>query len=400
MMFGPRRLGLGIGRDRISAVLISGGSVRWAVCRPRQPDAPLADAIVSLLAECPRRRLYPLGAIAALGPTVSQLKCLTDVPPLRDAKEIVALVRENTGRFFLRNGVPLLVSGANVESATRIWIAAIDAPVVAEVAAGCRRAGIALRAVVPSAVVLRHAICDTTITWIDGDVRLDIAYGDNAPSSVRRAPANGAVPEFPQLVGALSEVKADARDAIDAAGAALMPRNEAVVVRATHATPRAVPSRRRLARAALACAVAITVGLVAPGVVASFAARRDVAAEARIESRARVSRGDANALAQTTADLRALTGFSNSRQSMVLLLAEITRSLPDSSSLVAFQVDSTGLGSVVAVSPHAAAVVDAVERTPGLASPQIVGPVTRERVGGRIVERVAVRFQVIARGDR
>jgi hypothetical protein len=85
---------------------------------------------------------------------------------------------------------------------------------------------------------------------------------------------------------------------------------------------------------------------------------------------------------------------------MVLLLAEITRSLPDSSSLVAFQVDSTGLGSVVAVSPHAAAVVDAVERTPGLASPQIVGPVTRERVGGRTLERVSVRFQLIARSAR
>lgn len=400
MMFGPRRLGLGIGRDRISAVLISGGSVRWAVCRPRQPDAPLADAIASLLAECPRRRVYPVSAIAALGPTVSQLKCLTDVPPLRDAKEFAALVRENTGRFFLRNGVPLLVSRAYVESATRIWIAAMDAPVVADVAAGCRRAGIALRAVVPSAVVLRHAIRDTTITWIDGDVRLDIAYGDNAPTSVRRAPANGAVPEFPQLVGALSELGADARDVIEAAGAALMPRNESVVVRANDATPRAVPSRRRLTRAALACAVAIAAALVAPGAVASVAARRDRAAEARIGSRAHASRSDANALAQTTAALRALADVSNSRQSMVLLVAEITRSMPDSSSLVAFEVDSTGLGSVVAVSPHAAAVVDAVERTPGLASPQIMGPVTQERVGGRTVERVAVRFQVIPRGGR
>ena len=112
-------------------------------------------------------------------------------------------------------------------------------------------------------------------------------------------------------------------------------------------------------------------GVVLPGVVASFAARRDAAAQARIESRASASRSNANALAQTTAALRALADYSNSRQSMVLLLAEITRSLPDSSSLVAFQVDSTGLGSVVAVSPHAAAIVDAVERTPGLASPQI-----------------------------
>jgi type II secretory pathway pseudopilin PulG len=400
MMFGPQRLGLGIGRDRISAVLIVRGSIRWAAWAPRQPDTSLADAIASLLAACPRRRVYPLGAIAALGPTVSQLKCLTDLPPIGAASAIVALVRENTGRFFLRNGVPLLVSGAHIESASRVWIAAVDAPVVADVAAGCRRAGITLQAIVPSAVALRHAIRDRSITWIDGDVRLDIAYGDNAPTSVRRAPANGAALGVPRLVSTLSEFGEPARDAIDAAGAALTPRNEPVVVRAADATPRAVPSRRRLARAAAACVVAIAAALVLPGVVASFAARRDAAAQARIESRASASRSDANALAQTTAALRALADFSNSRQSMVLLLAEITRSLPDSSSLVAFQVDSTGLGSVVAVSPHAAAVVDAVERTPGLASPQIVGPVTRERVGGRTLERVSVRFQLIARSAR
>src|SRR6185312_11487413 len=114
--------------------------------------------------------------------------------------------------------------------------------------------------------------------------------------------------------------------------------------------------------------------------VATFAQRRDVASEARIESSARAARTGANELAQTTAALRALGNYSDSRRSMVLLLAEITRSLPDSSSLVAFQVDSTGLGNVVAITPHAAEVVDAVERTPGLASPQIIGPVTRERI--------------------
>src|SRR6185437_4701267 len=112
----------------------------------------------------------PVSVVSALGPSVSQLKCLTDLPPVADSKALVALVRENTGRFFLRNGILLLISGVHVESPSRVWVAGVDAPVVADVAAGCRRVGIVLRAVVPSAVALRHAIRTDAIAWIDGDV--------------------------------------------------------------------------------------------------------------------------------------------------------------------------------------------------------------------------------------
>ncbi|MGH7649038.1 MAG: hypothetical protein ACREND_13040, partial [Gemmatimonadaceae bacterium] len=54
-----------------------------------------------------------------------------------------------------------------------------------------------------------------------------------------------------------------------------------------------------------------------------------------------------------------------------------------------------GLGNVVALAPHAAAVIDAVERMPGLTSPVIIGPVTKENVGGRNVERVTVQFRLM-----
>lgn len=394
MMFGRRRLGLGIGRDRVSAVLIVGRAVRWAAHSPRHPETALADAIAALLTDCPRRSMLRLTATAAVGPTVSQLKCLTDVPPVPDAKAIVALVRENSGRFFLRNGVPLLISGAHVESPSRIWVAAVDGPVVAEVAAGCRRAGIRLRSVVPSAVSLRHAIRGKSITWLDGDVRLDIAFGDKSPFSVRRMPANGVCSETPPPVSALANLGHDALGSTDAIGAALTPRDEAISVRVDEA-PR-VASPRRLTHAAIACFSACVLALASPGVIASLAARNDRAGEARIEASVRAARSDANELARTTAEMRSLADFADARRSMVLLLTEITRALPDSATLVALQVDSGGSGSVVALAPHAAAVVDAVERTPGLASPQILGPVTRESVGGRTMERVAVRFRVLA----
>src|SRR6185437_10765212 len=121
---------------------------------------------------------------------------------------------------------------------------------------------------------------------------------------------------------------------------------------------------------------------------------RDRASQAAIAGGARVAERDANELAATSTTLRALSDFGASRRSMTLLLAEVTRGLPDSTTLVAFQVDSTGLGSVVALAPHAAAVIDAVERMPGLALPQIIGPVTRERAAERDVERVTVQFRL------
>lgn len=96
-----------------------------------------------------------------------------------------------------------------------------------------------------------------------------------------------------------------------------------------------------------------------------------------------------------TAALGALASFSQSRRSLTLLLAQLTRALPEGSALIAFQVDSAGTGNVVAIGPHAAAVVDAVERVPGFASPEIVGPVTRETASGKHLDRVMIRFHVV-----
>jgi hypothetical protein len=364
MKFGRRRLGLGIGRDHVSAVLLVGSSVRWAASREREPGVSLGEALRPLLTECPRRGLLPISVTAAFGPSMSQLKCLTELPPIGAARALAAMVQENVGRFFLRNGVQLTVSGALVETPGRVWIAAFDTPVIDEAAAVCREAGLCLRHIVPSAIALRRTTRDVSATCTDGDVQLNA-------------------------------LQVSVPHALDAAGAALTKRSDAMLARVPAPSPPAATTRAALRRSATVCALALVVALVSPGIATSIAVRRDRASQAAIAGGARVAERDANELAATSTTLRALSDFGASRRSMTLLLAEVTRGLPDSTTLVAFQVDSSGLGNVVALAPHAAAVIDAVERMPSLSSPSIIGPVTRESVGGRNLERVTVQFRLV-----
>ncbi|HEX5180128.1 MAG TPA: hypothetical protein VFW04_12410 [Gemmatimonadaceae bacterium] len=394
MNIGRRSLGLGIADDRVSAVLLVGGSVRWAASRRLDPDAPLGHALRALLAACPRRGILPVTVTAAFGPSVSQLRCLTGLPPIGQPRALAAMVRENAGRFFVRNGVALTISEALIEGRARVWIAAFDAPVVAEVAGACRDVGLSLRYVIPTAMALRRAIRGGSVTWKDGRVQLSITYGAAGPLSVRRMPVAEHASAFPQLIDALSSLESSP-DAVDAAGAALSCGHDTVVARPAAAVPD-VGSRRRARRiAGAACLSAISVALLSPGAATSVALHRDRARATLIAARAGTAEHDLSKLARVSTALRALSDLSASRQSMTLLLAEVTRGLPDSAALVAFQVDSSGLASVVALAPHAAAVVDAVERMPGIASPQIIGPVTRESAGGRTIERVTVQFRLL-----
>ncbi|MGH7719649.1 MAG: hypothetical protein ACREON_12500, partial [Gemmatimonadaceae bacterium] len=78
---------------------------------------------------------------------------------------------------------------------------------------------------------------------------------------------------------------------------------------------------------------------------------------------------------------------------LTLLMADLTRALPEGSALVAFRSDSAA-GSIVALAPRAAAVLTAMEHVPGVVGPEIFGPVTREVVKEKELERVTVRFRL------
>jgi hypothetical protein len=114
---------------------------------------------------------------------------------------------------------------------------------------------------------------------------------------------------------------------------------------------------------------------------------------AAVQARHRAAVDTDRELARVTAALREAAEFGRNRYSPTLLLADVTAALPAGSALVSFQADSAS-GSLVALAPRAAAIVQPLETVPGVAAPEIVGPVTREALLGRELERVTIRFAV------
>ncbi len=394
------RLGFGIGRRRVSAVLLDRDTVRWAAVKLRVDDEPLGCTLDALLSECPRWKLRPPIVAAAIGPHAAQFKLLSDLPPMAQPAALAAIVREHASRFFLKNGVPLLFSGARAMSPTSAWVAAFEEPVVRAIADACDSFGLTLHMVTPTAVALGFATSADAIVWNDDDVTLGVTYADGAPSSVRSAPditTPGAPPAFAPVFRALAS---RSTDLMDAAGAACVPRTEPIALRARDTRLTREPSRRRLVIAAFVCATMTVGALGVPGIASWRVARSARAQDVAVRPRVRATESDARALASVTAELSAIATFTQSRRSATLLLAQLTRALPERSSLLALQVDSAGTGSLVAIGSQAGAVVDAVERVPGIASPEIVGPVSRETTGGTPLDRVTVRFHLVPEAIR
>jgi hypothetical protein len=114
-----------------------------------------------------------------------------------------------------------------------------------------------------------------------------------------------------------------------------------------------------------------------------------------VQDRRRAASDTERELERVTQALAEAAAFDADRYSPTLLLADLTAALPQGSAVVAFTAD-TANGSVVALAPRAAAVVQPLEKVPGIVAPEIVGPVTREALAGRDLERVTIRFGIDA----
>jgi hypothetical protein len=317
---------------------------------------------------------------------------LCTLPRDRDAAGLAAFVRERARQFFLVNGVPLYVSGVRLVTPEVGWVVAIEAPIVHDIAHACRAAKLRLASVVPAAVALEHAVVDTScLNLVDGSLHMTLAFVDGAIAELRRVEIKSDVLEHAamdpsHLVPALRALGDAAWPIAAAFGAARIPAGEPLAVAARVVESSEAPDQRRVQRAAIACALAGALALVAPPVVAM--------------NRARTAQRDVRALTDATAKLAAVNAFERSRESVTQLIGDFTRALPDSAALAEFDLDSAGAGSVVAYAAHAADVVDAVERVRGLTGGAIVGPVTQEIVAGRSLERVTVRFAVVPASQR
>jgi hypothetical protein len=383
-------LGIAVGADRIRAVTLKGGRIVAATESELEPGDSLQAAVAALLADTPLPRFPRPRVVVALGPSRAQTRRIAGLPPLQDARLLAQAVREGAGKFFLRNGVPLATTGVRMVEPGTVWAAALDEPAVRAVEAGCRAAGIRTVRFVPAVAVLGRALTDEQVLWPDGAAVAEVQLERGELRSVRRlSAARAPLAPPPRPVAALARLGEEGWRFADAYGAASLPEYEPMVVRVGGAAG-GVP-RWRLALAGGALAAALAFAAVAPALRAMGAEDEARARIAAVHDRRRAAADTERELARMTAPLARAAEFDARRYSPTLLLADLTAALPPGTAIVAFRVD-TAAGSVVALAPRAAAVVGPLEKVPGIVAPEIVGPVTREGLAGRELERVTIRF--------
>jgi hypothetical protein len=390
------RIGIAIAADAVRGVAVQDGNVVWGGEVPADDTRPLAAAVSELLAAMPVRRWPPAPVVAAVGPARSQLRRLTGLPPVADDRTLTRLVGQSASRFFLRNGVPIVTTGVLRDGDGEAWGGAIEQPVVGELDAACRASGFRLAAVLPALAVLPNALEGDALTWCDGDVRADLTLVDGRLRTLRRSvvPADAmSAPdvEQPRAVTRLAETGADAWRFADAYGAAVASTRDPLAYRPARSGSMARVPTWRLAIAGTACVVAVLAALVAPPLAARQAASRAAERLSAIAVTRRAAAAAETDLGLVTGALEEFAQFDRDRRSSILLLAALSRALPKGSALVTLRADSAG-ATLVALAPRAALVMAAVEGVPNLASPTIVGPITREVAGRSEVERVTVRF--------
>lgn len=400
---GWRRLtiGLGIGSQSLRAVGVSGSTVRWKTELQREDGDSLEEALSTLFARCPLQQqprvpwMRPQ-VVAAVGPSLVQVKRLSGLPLLQDPVALSAVIREGAGRFFLKNGVPLRTSDVSVTEPGTAWAAAFEAPVVEQLQRVCADAGLTLRAIVPAAITLGQVAPDGELTWTDGCVQAELTYREHELASIRQLRASGDSERLEAVQplsphAALESLGDNAMHYADAYGAARVEFGARLVLSASSASRVGASSRTRLRIAATALCVSVVAALLLPPLLAVRSAASARARLTLIAPEVRKARRIERELGQVSSTLERVSEFAAERRSVTALLERITAALPDHAAIVTLELDSAR-GTMVALAPRASQVTDALERVSGVASPQVVGPITPVTTRVGVVERVTVRF--------
>lgn len=388
-------VGIAVGADCIRAVALKGGRIVAAIEAQVGPADSLPAAVAELLSGAPLPRFPRPRVVVALGPSLSQTRRIAGLPAVEDGHMLAQVVSEGAGRFFLRDGMSLATTGVRIVEPGTVWASALDERAVRQVEAGCRSARLSADRFVAAVAVLGRALTDGRVLWPDGGVVAEVRLEGGELASVRRmAAAQAGEAPVPAALPVLARLGEGGWRFADAYGAASLPEYEPMVLRPSGAAPGDVPAWRVwVAAGALAAAALFTA--VAPALRAIEAEDRAAARIAAVQDRRRAAADTERELEQVTGALAEGEAFDRGRYSPTLLLADLTAALPAGTALIAFRAD-TASGNVVALAPRAAAIVQPLERVPGIVAPEVVGPVTRETVGGSELERVTVRFAIDA----
>jgi hypothetical protein len=406
-------LGIAIDSMKVRAVEVVRGEVRWLFEAQRTPDQPLAQALAEFFSAWPAERpRWPRTVAIALSGEYAQMKRLSGLPSTTDTGLLAEVVQEGIARYFVTSGRPLRVGGIRVVGNGDVWTTAYDADLLDDLRRACANAKLRVQVVVPSISVLGSVFESRVLMWHDGRREVAVRFdAEHQVEDVRRsAQLQGEMSNAPkeadgQLapLSGLAVAGPEAWRFADAYGAIVAGISEPTRYLITRGERDAGHSRVRLAVAAGALMVALFVATVAPGALATHEAARISRALRQLDPQRRAIAAAQSRLHQATRALEDLERFDEGRRPVLPLLAAITRRLPEGSAIVALRVDTLG-GTLMVLGPRAAATVTALDATPGIASPEIIGPVTREVLNGAPtpggvtgaspeLERVTMRFR-------
>jgi len=364
-----KRIGLHVGENEITAVIIEWGKVVWSAATPLQVNsgtitaAHVVIALDSLLSRLPRDSWRTLRVTTAFGLPWGRVKLVKGVPAIGRRRELESMLRLNTNRF-VASTRPVIITGAIAVSEGEVSIGIVDVSLMEGVTRAIANQKLRVGCIVPAAAI---KLIEKTSETRDGD-----PVSDGHATGIAIAT---------RVAGADRSLKLGLRPS----------DNPSAVVPDT--------SRRRVSIAA-ACLVAA--GLVYLGSQLNIERQnmtRDRLAVRKIAVVSdSVAREDAD-LGRLHRDLITTTSFARRRISTALLLGAITQALPADAAITTLRIDTTTV-DVVTLSPRTAAVVDALADVPSLATPTIIGPVSRETVGPRELERATIRLHIVPDTNR
>jgi hypothetical protein len=370
-------IGIGVGADAVRVVRVRDGRV--VSSRERELTAPgdLEGALDELLSEIPRT-LRRARIAVAVGPAHSQFRLVRGLPMLKEKSLLSALVQQDPSRFFLRSGTPLVTTGVEVVD-DGAWVGAIDQPTVEMVIRSCRRKRWRRVDVVPTAAVLHHAFDEECIDWQDGEVTISVRREQGRLQSCRRTIERRGEERSTgnrRIASTTPCFDGDIVRYADAIAVTQLDRRSALTVASTtRCDTRAPLPRWRIPLAAVCLFAAGILAIAAPGIAAARVENRIDAELARLGPSSRKAARVEREIANRTTLLRELTQFDASTRSLTLSLAALTRAIRPPSMLLSFRADTVG-GTLIALTPSAAALVEMLGNDPEVIAPRIVGPVT------------------------
>lgn len=372
-----------------------GGTVVRAYSRPRSGAARVIEvfvhgsdveqAIATALSQVPRQRLSRPQVLAGVGPSACQYKRLVNVPRSRPDLA-AAIVRENVGRFFLKNGKPL-ITAVERQADDAVFAAAYDEPVLKALAAACARERCRLIAAAPAMILLKDAVGGVPYSWQDGDVIAD-AVADSGHLRITRRRADDTAAQVPRELP--SEIAdCDPRFAVAFAAATCSvtgPLFHSVARR------RAPVSPLRSALAVTAALCALLFAFLTPPLAFRLARARAAARLLAIEPAARQAARQSVELGRFTRALDDASTLAKDRSRVAAAFAELTARLPDSSAFTHLRIDSSSITATI-VTRRASDVLHGFEQSRTMGAAEVLGPVVRTPVSGRDMEQFSARLR-------